>query len=156
MALVSPGIAIPCPTSCTPAQVSFDPNSRVAQPGDQIMLSWRTPWGSEGHRRLCPYVHSGVRKGGCGADGDDGSQTWPGVGEEPPLVVVTKALDVRFVSASATPGVEGEKSGARVKAPRAWGFRFTAKGRKVRARDRTTLLTRRYFVRFAISFSWVG
>lgn len=103
------------------------------------MLSWRTPSGSGGHRRLCPCVHSGVGKGGCSADGDNGNQTWPGVGEEPPLVVVAEALDVRFVSASATPGVEEEKSGARVNAPPAWGFRFTAKGRKVSDRTRTTL-----------------
>lgn len=139
MTLVYSGLAIPCPTSCTPAQVSFDPNSRVAQPGDRIMLCWRTLSGSGGHRLLCPCVHSGVGKSGCSADGDDGSQTWPGVGEEPPLVVVAEALDVRFVSASATPGVEEEKSGARVNAPRAWGFRFTAKGRKVRDRARTTV-----------------
>ena len=44
--------------------------------------------------------------------------------------MVAEELDVRFVSASVTPGVK-EKSGARVGAPQAWGFRFTAKGRKV-------------------------
>ncbi|CAM9133388.1 unnamed protein product, partial [Laminaria digitata] len=112
-------------------EITFDPKSLFAKPGDQIMLSWRTPWGSGGHRRLCPCIHSGVGKGDCSPAGDDGSQTWPGVGEEPPLVVVAEAVKVRFVSASATPGVEEEKSGARVDAPRAWGFRFTAKGREV-------------------------
>ena len=119
------------PTSYYPRQVSFDPLSRVAHPEDHIILSWRTPSGSGGHRRLSPCTHSGVGKGSCSIGDDDGSQTFPGIGEEPPLVVMAEALNVRFVSASAAPGVEEEKSGAPVDAPRAWGFRFTARGRKV-------------------------
>ncbi|CAN0512376.1 unnamed protein product, partial [Ectocarpus sp. 12 AP-2014] len=65
-------------------ELSFDPMSRVARPEDHIALSWRTPSGGSGHRRVCPCSpanHSSGRGGPRPCEGDDGgSQAWPGVG----------------------------------------------------------------------------
>lgn len=108
--------------------------SHVAHPEDHIALSWRTPPGGSGHRRISPCSHkvltaaAGSRKP---SGGGGGNQVWPGVGAEPPLVVLADELTVRFVSvAGATGGGEGETC-AREMATRAWGFRLTARDRKV-------------------------
>lgn len=113
--------------------------SHVAHPEDHIALSWRTPSGESGHRRISPCSHAALTAAGTRKPrgGGDGSQAWPGVGAEPPLVVVADELTVRFVSvAGASDGGEGEggegEMGDRETETRgAWGFRLTAKGRKV-------------------------
>lgn len=120
-------------------KVSFDPRSRFAHPGDQLILSWRMPRGSRGHRRLCPFPSQGSNDGGDGSD--EAKQSWPGVGGEPPLVVMADSLTVRSVSASAAAaspsgsgsGADEEKSGVGGggHAARAWGFLLTARGREV-------------------------
>lgn len=122
-----------------PRQISFDPRSRFARPGDQLILSWRMPRGGGGYRRLCPCPPEGGDGGRTSTDaGDETSQSWPGVGGEPPLVVMAESLTVRFVSASAAPagtgsGADGEKSGVGSRlVARAWGFLMTARGREVR------------------------
>ncbi|CAM9308901.1 unnamed protein product, partial [Ectocarpus sp. 12 AP-2014] len=122
-------------------ELSFDPMSRVARPEDHIALSWRTPSGGSGHRRICPCSpanHSSGRGGPRPCEGDDGgSQAWPGVGAEPPLLVMAGELTVRFVTdialdatsaeaGAASGGGDDETSGARPTATRAWGFRLTA------------------------------
>ncbi|CAM9323533.1 unnamed protein product, partial [Ectocarpus fasciculatus] len=127
-------------------ELSFDAMSRVARPEDHIALSWRTPSGGSGHRRVCPCSpanHSSDYGGPrpCEDDGG-GSQAWPGVGAEPPLLVMANELTVRFVTdialdatsaeaGAATGGGGDETSGARPTATRAWGFRLTAVSPKV-------------------------
>ncbi|CAM9282497.1 unnamed protein product, partial [Sphacelaria rigidula] len=63
-------------------EISFDPRSRFARPGDQLILSWRTPWGAGGHRRLCPcptvYRQSEHARGMSESPGDESTgQIWP-------------------------------------------------------------------------------
>lgn len=110
--------------------------SHVAHPEDHVALSWRTPSGGSGHRRISPCSRTALAGGGGRIPGDDGgggSQVWPGVGAEPPLVVVADELTVRFVSvAGAADGGEGEGAlRARETATQAWGVRLTVKGGKV-------------------------
>lgn len=129
-----------------PWQVSFDPMSHVTHPEDHIALSWRTPSGGSRHRRISPCspttsnVISNLKP--SASDGG-GSQVWPGVGAEPPLIITTDELTVRFVSAAgaaAAGGVEaasgGEEQDKRLAreattASPAWGFRLTARGQEV-------------------------
>lgn len=119
------------------AQISFDPRSRFARPGDQLILSWRTPLGAGGHRRLCPC--SPEKRQGDDTDrnggtiGDEAHQEWPGVGDSPPLILMAETLSVRFVSATVpeSSGVAEEKSGGMESVGGAWGFRLTASGREV-------------------------
>lgn len=104
--------------------------SHVAHPEDHIALSWRTPSGSSGHRRISPYSRAALTAAsGTRKPGDDGIQAWPGVGADPPLVVVADELTVRFVSVG---GAAEEGKGETATPGGAWGFRLTAKGRKVR------------------------
>lgn len=124
--------------------------SQVAHPEDHIALSWQTPSGGSGYRRISPCSTAGSNVGSnliTSGSGGGGSQAWPGVGAEPPLIIMTDELTVRFVSAAgagagaaggAGAGSGGEEddtlrardsTGMR----RAWGFRLTARGREVRA-----------------------
>lgn len=107
--------------------------SRFAQPGDQLILSWQTPWGSGGHRRVTPCAATDPNGDGGGA------QTWPGVGGEPPLVVMAESLNVRFTSAATGAAASGTARSGESKeilevegmAQSAWGFRLIATGREV-------------------------
>ncbi|CAM9151445.1 unnamed protein product, partial [Scytosiphon promiscuus] len=117
-------------------ELSFDPMSRVARAEDHIALSWRTPSGGSGHRRICPRspinlnARSGLTPGGGGGEAE---QVWPGVGAEAPLVVLADELTVRFVTAvgPASEEEEREKPGA----AGSWGFRVMARSQKVPPRE---------------------
>lgn len=117
--------------------------SRVANPRDQLILSWHTPRGGGGHRRLCPGTPTGPGGSGRTPTDEGKNQAWPGVGGEPPLVVMANTLKVRFVSvvgafagSVTTSGVEETTSGVRGNVVQAWGFRLTATGRKVSSEAR--------------------
>lgn len=119
--------------SLSVGQLSFDPMSRVARAEDHIALSWRTPAGGSGHRRICPC--SPVNLNARGGDGGDceGGQVWPGVMAEAPLLVLADELTVRFVTAGGDACEEGEagRTEAGAAAAGSWGFRLTARSQKV-------------------------